>query len=178
MFWSGLKRANLLTIYQRVKQMGGYDSVVEHKMWKYLFGLDCGFNTITRKKYERALLPYEKYEMSLEYAAANNGAMKQGERYNNMSGKDGGITRRLTEAEIGEIQRQLKLREAMEGRDVHIEMQSASMPVTVILGNQKSRPPSQMQIQQPHTTITLHQTTIHPQTKVRSELSIKFISNL
>lgn len=166
-FWASLKRANLLTMYQRVKQMGGYDAVIEHKMWKYLFGLDCGFNTISRKKYERALLPYEKYEMSMEYAKGNNGAVRSDSCYNNGSGKDGGVTRRLTEAEIAEIQRQLKLREAVEGRDLHVEMQSGSLPVTVIVGNQKTRSPAHIQIQQPHTTITVHQTTIHPQTKVR-----------
>lgn len=134
--------------------MGGYDSVIEHKMWKYLFGLDCGFNTISRKKYERVLLPFEKYEMSMGFTAANNGALKTDNGMDGTSSRDGGITRRLTEAEIAEIQRQMKLREA--------DGQSSSMPVAVIVGNQKSH----LQMQQPHTTITVHQTTIHPQTKV------------
>lgn len=52
-FWIGLKRVNLRTIYQKVKQMGGYDAVTEQKMWKYLFGVDGGYNSISRKKYER-----------------------------------------------------------------------------------------------------------------------------
>lgn len=52
-FWIGLKRVNLRSIYQKVKQMGGYDAVTEQKMWKYLFGVDGGYNSISRKKYER-----------------------------------------------------------------------------------------------------------------------------
>lgn len=158
-FWTGVKRANLLTMYQRIKHMGGYDTVVEHKMWKYLFGLDCGFNTISRKKYERVLLPFERYEMSMAFAAANNGAMNSDNGFDGAGSRDGGLTRRLTEAEIGEIQRQMRLREA--------EGQSGAMPVAVIVGNLKS----QMQMKQPHTTITVHQTTIHPQTKVSHSAS-------
>lgn len=56
-FWIGLKRVNLLSIYQKVKQMGGYDNVIEQKMWKYLFGVDGGYNSISRKKYERGSWP-------------------------------------------------------------------------------------------------------------------------
>lgn len=153
-FWAGVKRANLLIMYKRVKQMGGYDSVIEHKMWRFLFGMDCGFNTISRKKYERILLPFEKYEMSMGFVAVNNGALKTDNSMDGPSSRDGGITRRLTEAEIAEIQRQMKFRES--------DGQSGSMPVAVFVGNQKSH----LQMKQPHTTVTVHQTTIHPQTKV------------
>lgn len=178
-FWVGLKRVNLLSIYQKVKQMGGYETVTEQKMWKYLFGIDGGYNTISRKKYERAILPYERYEKyELGKEIANNGALmlKRSRSqyddgcYNNFVGNDNGITRRLTEAEISEIQRQIKMKEANDDQDqnLHVEMSPGSLPVTVIVGNQKSMSPSRIQIKQPHTTITVHQTTIHPQTLAKS----------
>lgn len=158
-FWIGLKRVNLLSIYQKVKKMGGYEMVTERKMWKYLFGVDDGYNSISRKKYERALLPFEKYELR-----------KQIERRINGGKYDDDGTRRLTGAEINEIQRQIKLNEARKDNDqnVHVEMSPGSLPVTVIVGNKKSTSPSHIQIQQPHTTITVHQTTIHPQSSARS----------
>lgn len=172
-FWIGLKRINLLSIYRQVKKMGGYEMVTERKMWKYLFGVDGGYNSISRKKYERAILPFEKYEMRLEMAQRKlSGAGTK--YYDDMSGEheyeirtDG--NRRLTESEILEIQRQIKLQEARKekGQNLHVEMGPGSMPVTVIVGNKKTQSPHQIQIQQPHTTITLHQTTIHPQSSAR-----------
>lgn len=164
-FWVGLKRVNLLSIYQKVKKMGGYELVTERKMWKYLFGLEGGYNSISRKKYERALLPFEKYEMRKLIERRANGG-----KYDDDVENDFEHTRRLTEAEICEIQRQIKLTEARKDKDqnVHVEMSPGSLPVTVIVGNKKSTSPSQIQIQQPHTTITVHQTTIHPQSSARS----------
>lgn len=161
-FWVGLKRVNLLSIYQKVKKMGGYEMVTERKMWKYLFGLEGGYNSISRKKYERALLPYERYEMQREYAEQR---AKYGDGFGDYDFEkhlDG--NRRLTEAEIMEIQRQIKLKEAKD-QNLHVEMSPGSLPVTVIVGNKKSASP-QIQIQQPHTTITVHQTTIHPQSSL------------
>lgn len=164
-FWSGLRRLNLLSIYQRVRQMGGYELVTEQKMWKYLFGIDGGYNSISRRKYERAILPFEKYENE----QITNHMMHRGRSGDfdwigniDLSNEN---RRRLTEAEIFEIQRHLKWKEAHE-RDpnLHLEMSPGALPVTVIVGNKKSTSPSQFQIQQPHTTITVHQTTIHPQT--------------
>lgn len=164
-FWSGLRRLNLLSIYQRVRQMGGYEMVTEQKMWKYLFGIEGGYNSISRRKYERAILPFERYENE----QMTNHTMHRGRSGDfdwianmNLSNEN---RRRLTEAEICEIQRHLKWKEAYE-RDpnLHLEMSPGSLPVTVIVGNKKSKSPSQFQIQQPHTTITVHQTTIHPQT--------------
>lgn len=154
MFWMSLKRVNLLSIYRQVRKMGGYDLVTERKMWKYLFGVDGGYHSISRKKYERAILPFEKYEMRKEMMALKK-----------FCSDDGNNGRRLTEAEILEIQRQIKLQEARNESDqnLHVEMAPGSLPVTVIVGNKKSTSPTQIQIQQPHTTITLHQTTIHPQ---------------
>lgn len=167
MFWSGLKRVNLLSIYQKVKQMGGYELVTEQKMWKYLFGIDGGYNSISKKKYEKVILPFEKYEMLR--GNPNNNLLRRGRSagydfgdwINDGEHHDG--SRRLTEAEICEIQRQIKAKEM--DPNVHLEMTPGSLPVTVIVGNQKSASsPSQFKIQQPHTTITVHQTTIHPQT--------------
>lgn len=69
--------------------------------------------------------------------------------------------RQLTMAEMSEIQRQIKAKSL--DPNLHVEM--SSLPVTVIVGgSRKSTSPSDIQIQQPHTTITVHQTTIHPQT--------------
>lgn len=166
-FWGSLKRVNLLSIYQKVKQMGGYAMVTERKMWKYLFGIDGGYNSISRKKYERALLPFERYEMRKEIERRANG-MSYDDDGSGENEYDG--TRRLTDAEIIEIHRQLKLNEARKEKDqnLHVEMSPGSLPVTVIVGNKKSTSPSQIQIQQPHTTITVHQTTIHPQSLARS----------
>lgn len=165
MFWMSLKRVNLLSIYRQVRKMGGYDMVTERKMWKYLFGVDGGYNSISRKKYERAILPFERYEMRREILklCGVDG-----------SGENGfGVNRRLTEAEILEIQRQIKLQEARNESDqnLHVEMAPGSLPVTVIVGNKKSTSPTQIQIQQPHTTITLHQTTIHPQSSSQRRIS-------
>lgn len=159
MFWMGLKRVNLLSIYRQVRKMGGYEMVTERKMWKYLFGVDGGYHSISRKKYERAILPFERYEMRREIMALKK-RCEDGSIENGFGGN-----RRLTEAEILEIQRQIKLHEARNESDqnLHVEMAPGSLPVTVIVGNKKSTSPTQIQIQQPHTTITLHQTTIHPQ---------------
>lgn len=164
-FWVGLKRVNLLSIYRQVRKMGGYEMVTERKMWKYLFGVDGGYNSISRKKYERAILPYEKFEMQLEMEnrrRSGSGEMDFDLRNNG--------NRRLTEAEILEIQRQIKMQEARKEKDqnLHVEMGPGSLPVTVIVGNKKNTSPTQIQIQQPHTTITLHQTTIHPQSLARN----------
>lgn len=171
-FWVGLRRVNLLSIYQKVRNMGGYEMVTERKMWKYLFGIDGGYNSISRKKYERALLPYEQYEMRKEYAerCAKYGkdVVDRNGGYQHFSQHLLDGNRRLTEAEILEIQRQIKLQEARKEKDqnLHVDLSSGSLPVTVIVGNKKSTSPSQYQIQQPHTTITVHQTTIHPQSSM------------
>lgn len=187
-FWVGLKRVNLLSIYQKVKKMGGYEQVTEQKMWKYLFGVDGGYNSISRKKYERALLPYEQYENRKQNA--NNGLMRRVRasgydyKYDDESDSINSETkeehddlndlhgdRRLTAAEITEIQRRIKYKDANSDKDsnVHVEMGSGSLPLTLIVGNQKSSmSPSHIQIQQPHTTITVHRTTIHPQTSARA----------
>lgn len=164
-FWSGLRRLNLLSIYQRVRQMGGYEMVTEQKMWKYLFGIDGGYNSISRRKYERAILPFEKYENEqLTNHMMHRGRSVDFDWIANMDLSNEN-RRRLTEAEICEIQRHLKWKQAYE-RDpnLHLEMSPGSLPVTVIVGNKNSTSPSQSQMQQPHTTITVHQTTIHPQT--------------
>lgn len=167
MFWMGLKRVNLLSIYRQVRKMGGYEMVTERKMWKYLFGVDGGYNSISRKKYERAILPFERYEMRREIMALKKRCEEGG--FENGYG----VNRRLTEAEILEIQRQIKLQEARNESDqnLHVEMAPGSLPVTVIVGNKKSTSPTQIQIQQPHTTITLHQTTIHPQSSSQHRIS-------
>lgn len=166
-FWMGLKRVNLLSIYRQVRKMGGYEMVTERKMWKYLFGVDGGYNSISRKKYERAILPFEKYEMRREIMALKK-RCEDGTIENGFGGN-----RRLTEAEILEIQRQIKLHEARNESDqnLHVEMAPGSLPVTVIVGNKKSTSPTQIQIQQPHTTITLHQTTIHPQSSSQHRIT-------
>lgn len=186
-FWIGLKRVNLRSIYQKVKQMGGYDSVTEQKMWKYLFGVDGGYNSISRKKYERgslhaigfffcsiyfiiisfspfslsALLPYERYEMEQQSTLIKYECEDEHGRLVKSESLNMGSDRELTTAEISEIQRQIKVKSL--DPNLHVEM--SSLPVTVIVGgSHKSSSPSDIQIQQPHTTITVHQTTIHPQT--------------
>lgn len=167
-FWDSLKRINLLSIYQKVKKMGGYDQVIEQKMWKYLFGLDGGYNTISRKKYERLLLPYEKYEMRTENA--NHAALRRGrssydykydhdDEADSISGEIKGEPLDMSEME-GAARRKQK--------DVHVEMGSGSLPLTLIVGNKKSALSPSFHIQQPHTTITVHRTTIHPQTLSQS----------
>lgn len=175
-FWLGLKRASLWTIYQKVKQLGGYDTVIEQKMWKYLFGIDGGYNTISRKKYERAILPYERFEQKCDRSRNGglNGTKAEEKGPANGGGKLGPANispdRHFTHSEIAKIQEQIRSQSL--DPDLHVKMASGvSYPVTVIVGGPQREPPSpsHIQIQQPHTTITVHQTTIHPQTLKSSQ---------
>lgn len=197
MFWLSLKKVNLLAIYRRVQKLGGYEAVNEQKMWKYLFGVDgASANSIPRKKYERAILPFELFEneqreRNLQGSGRRRGRsagttdadikneqsdeinnklvqIKQepGDGYNKMEHTD----RNLSVAEMTEIQRQIKAKDAKNhGKNQKLHVEMSSLPVTVIVGGSSmdntnhSPPSSQIKIQQPHTTITVHQTTIHPQ---------------
>ncbi|XP_070530554.1 uncharacterized protein [Cardiocondyla obscurior] len=61
-------RVDLFLFYTKVQMLGGYDSVSTGRLWKTIYD-DMGNNTnstsaatITRRHYERLLLPYERYQ--------------------------------------------------------------------------------------------------------------------
>lgn len=179
-FWFALKKVNLLAVYERVQKLGGYYVCTEKQVWKYLFGpKSTSYNLITRKKYERALLPYENYLKKYKNPGTEDGGntvrvlkleledkdfmnikkeclleANDGREMCNDTKSD-----RLTVAEMSEIQRKVKEKDH--------DQSPVSVPVTVILGGQSvechTSTPQNINIQQPHTTITVHQTTIHPQ---------------
>lgn len=64
MIWFSLKGVCLYAIFCQVKKLGGFDAVTLKRQWKTLFGEKSGpHNTITRRKYERILLPLERSEL-------------------------------------------------------------------------------------------------------------------
>lgn len=228
-FWFGIKRVNLLMIYNRVQNLGGYQFVTEKKLWKYLFGANSTpFNTITRKKYERALLPFENFERSklkeAETTTFDNIKYEEGvakketedctltvksekdvedtkivsiiesdivdsEKISQATSRcpevklepsspgkplerenksfEVKIEPQLSVAEMCEIQRKIHEKDSGVKTEQHEISTPVTVPVTVILRGSTvechTSSPSQINIQQPHTTITVHQTTIHPQ---------------
>ncbi|XP_029670353.1 uncharacterized protein LOC115239780 isoform X2 [Formica exsecta] len=65
-------RVDLFLFYTKVQMLGGYDSVSAGRLWKTIYD-DIGGNTgstsaatITRRHYERLLLPYERYQRGEE----------------------------------------------------------------------------------------------------------------
>ncbi|XP_054009384.1 uncharacterized protein LOC128892840 isoform X2 [Hylaeus anthracinus] len=65
-------RVDLFLFYTKVQMLGGYDSVSAGRLWKTIYD-DIGGNTgntsaatITRRHYERLLLPYERYQKGEE----------------------------------------------------------------------------------------------------------------
>ncbi|XP_050448948.1 uncharacterized protein LOC126850231 isoform X2 [Cataglyphis hispanica] len=61
-------RVDLFLFYTKVQMLGGYDSVSAGRLWKTIYD-DIGGNTgstsaatITRRHYEKLLLPYERYQ--------------------------------------------------------------------------------------------------------------------
>lgn len=139
-----------------------------------LYLLYLGTFKINAFQFLLALLPYERYEMKQQSAqikyerpdeSDENGRIGKSEPLNMTS------DRQLTLAKMSEIQRQIKTKSL----DSHMHVEMAPMPVTVIVGH-KSSSPSEIQIQQPHTTITVHQTTIHPQTLQMPTESQQYIS--
>lgn len=169
-FWMSLKRINLLSIYRKVKKMGGYETINEHKMWKYLF--DGGYNSISRKKYERVLLPFEKYEIEQQLSQQIRHGRNTDHNIKFEQGKSSDENLRIKGLKEGVRRLTTSNGSPPNGKiidpTVHLEMAQNSLPVTVILGGpsnnlKKSSSPQHIKIQQPHTTITVHQTTIHPQ---------------
>ncbi|XP_071563691.1 uncharacterized protein [Temnothorax nylanderi] len=68
----GYRQIDLFLFYTKVQMLGGYDSVSAGRMWKTIYD-DIGGNTgstsaatITRRHYERLLLPYERYQRGEE----------------------------------------------------------------------------------------------------------------
>lgn len=63
----GYKEIDLFMFYNKVKHLGGYDSVTASKLWKYVYeemGGDQNSTsaaTIARRHYEKLLLPYERH---------------------------------------------------------------------------------------------------------------------
>ncbi|XP_072759625.1 uncharacterized protein [Anoplolepis gracilipes] len=64
----GYRQIDLFLFYTKVQMLGGYDSVSAGRLWKTIYD-DIGGNTgstsaatITRRHYERLLLPYERYQ--------------------------------------------------------------------------------------------------------------------
>ncbi|RZF38263.1 hypothetical protein LSTR_LSTR008986 [Laodelphax striatellus] len=62
----GFKEIDLYSFYHKVQNLGGYDAVTAGRMWKYVYeelGGDQNSTsaaTISRRHYERLLLPYER----------------------------------------------------------------------------------------------------------------------
>lgn len=62
---------NLYTIYARVQKLGGFDKIADNRVWKNLFEDLVAPNGgsvaqgMTKRKYERILLPFERYEREL-----------------------------------------------------------------------------------------------------------------
>ncbi|XP_037917887.1 mucin-5AC-like isoform X2 [Hermetia illucens] len=64
MLWLNLKGVYLYAIFRQVKKLGGYDAVTMKKQWKTLFGENNEAHlSITRRKYEKILLPLERSEL-------------------------------------------------------------------------------------------------------------------
>ncbi|XP_043460980.1 uncharacterized protein PB18E9.04c-like [Leptopilina heterotoma] len=68
----GYRQIDLFLFYTKVQTLGGYDSVSAGRLWKSIYD-DIGGNTastsaatITRRHYERLLLPYERYQRGEE----------------------------------------------------------------------------------------------------------------
>ncbi|XP_050448949.1 serine/threonine-protein kinase pakG-like isoform X3 [Cataglyphis hispanica] len=64
----GYRQIDLFLFYTKVQMLGGYDSVSAGRLWKTIYD-DIGGNTgstsaatITRRHYEKLLLPYERYQ--------------------------------------------------------------------------------------------------------------------
>lgn len=61
---------NLFTIYLRVQKLGGFDAIADNRVWKNLFEDlsepgKCITQGMTKRKYERILLPFERHEREL-----------------------------------------------------------------------------------------------------------------
>lgn len=61
---------NLFTIYTRVQKLGGFDAIADNRVWKNLFEDlsepgKCITQGMTKRKYERILLPFERYEREM-----------------------------------------------------------------------------------------------------------------
>lgn len=61
---------NLFTIYTRVQKLGGFDAIADNRVWKNLFEDlsepgKCITQGMTKRKYERILLPFERHEREL-----------------------------------------------------------------------------------------------------------------
>ncbi|XP_029165143.1 flocculation protein FLO11-like isoform X2 [Nylanderia fulva] len=81
-------RVDLFLFYTKVQMLGGYDSVSAGRLWKTIYD-DIGGNTgstsaatITRRHYERLLLPYERYQRGEDTKVRLN----HGRRTKSMSG--------------------------------------------------------------------------------------------
>ncbi|XP_015596332.1 AT-rich interactive domain-containing protein 5B isoform X2 [Cephus cinctus] len=68
----GYRQIDLFLFYTKVQTLGGYDSVSAGRLWKSIYD-DIGGNTgstsaatITRRHYERLLLPYERHQKGEE----------------------------------------------------------------------------------------------------------------
>ncbi|GAB0098650.1 ARID DNA-binding domain [Sergentomyia squamirostris] len=176
MMWLSLRRVNLYDIFTRVQEFGGYETVSVNRLWKTLKKDSPG---LTHSKYEKVLLPYELHQRSLleaEEAACKREKADLGEMETVSNGqmtkaiKVEKVEPELSREQMTEIQNKVKAKEQkqqkQQGKE-HQKMQ-VSVPVTVIVGStsgseEKTTTSQQIQIQQPRTTITVHQTTIHPQ---------------
>lgn len=61
---------NLYTIYSRVQKLGGFNAIADNRVWKNLFEDlsepgKCVTQGMTKRKYERILLPFERYEREM-----------------------------------------------------------------------------------------------------------------
>ncbi|KAH0551824.1 hypothetical protein KQX54_001778 [Cotesia glomerata] len=68
----GYRQIDLYLFYKQVQKLGGYDTVTSNRLWKSIYD-EIGGNTgstsaatITRRHYERLLLPYERHQRGEE----------------------------------------------------------------------------------------------------------------
>uniref|UniRef100_A0A1B0CMQ1 ARID domain-containing protein n=2 Tax=Lutzomyia longipalpis TaxID=7200 RepID=A0A1B0CMQ1_LUTLO len=183
--WLSLRRVNLYDIYTRVQEFGGYETVSVNRLWKALKRNSPG---LTHNKYEKVLLPFELHQRSLQEAeeACKREKLEseEDERGKEDSAPNGQIVGpqktikvekvepELSKEQMTEIQNKVKAKEQKQHQQQGKECQKmqVSVPVTVIVGStpgheevKTTTSSKQIQIQQPRTTITVHQTTIHPQ---------------
>lgn len=171
-----LKNVDLYAVYLRVQELGGYEVVSEKKLWRTLFGKGNGTsNTITRRKYEKLILPWDlEQQQNRTKLMETEGLIKSEVLDLNMIKKENDFEQ--TYNGMTDVQKKVRAAKEMhqsnqisDTKGMNLSMSNPNgVPVTVIVGSpahesQQSNPQQQqIQIQQPHMTINVHQTTIHP----------------
>lgn len=170
---------DLYSIYSRVQKLGGFNAIADNRVWKNLFedSSDPGKNVaqgMTKRKYERILLPFEMYERELRdnfskgseltispipknYKGRRDFQDNQSKRYDTSSPaieiiplKNGTNSGELTLDQIKEFQRHDNSNDGMP-LPVHVIMRSSngdqSSEVNTNSGGQKENIPMRKSLQ-------------------------------